>query len=120
MQESGISAAEALSLLELAETTSRAQALPDLAESFLHGLERLVQTPAAVLYLEAPAPPDQTFFQTGLPPETVPIVRRQCAAQFHPNPGMAKLQPVPIPLSHSTEAHLCLSLLHRVSRIKGI
>ena len=49
MQESEISAAEVLSLLDLAETASRAQDLPDLAEFFLHSLERLVHTPAAVL-----------------------------------------------------------------------
>jgi hypothetical protein len=109
MQTSEISAAEALSLLDLAETASRAQGLPDLAESFLHGLERLVQTPAAVLYLEDPALPAHTFFQTGLPPETVPIVQRQCAAQFHADPGKANLQPVLIPLSHSADAHLSLS-----------
>ena len=81
MQESEISAAEALSLIDLAELASRAQALPDLAESFLRSLGRLVHTPAAVLYLEDPALPAHTFFQTGLPPETVPIARRSvCGA----------------------------------------
>ena len=120
MLESEISAAEALSLLELAETASRAQALPDLAESFLHSLERLVHTPAAVLYLEHPALPGHTFFQTGLPPEAVPIVRRQCAAQFHPDPGKVDLQPVPIPLSHSADAHLSLSPLHGPEKVPGL
>ena len=120
MLESEISAAEALSLLDLAETLYRAQALPDLAESFLHGLGRLVQTPAAVLYLKDPALPAQTFFQTGLPPETVPIVRRQCAAQFRADPGMANLQPVPIPLSHSADAHLCLSPLLGPKKVPGL
>ena len=120
MQTSEISAAEALSLLNLAETASRAQGLPDLAESFLHGLERLVQTPAAVLYLEDPALAGQTFFQTGLPPETVPMVRRQCAAQFHAEPGKADLQPVPIPLSHAAEAHLSLSPLHGPKKVPGL
>jgi len=120
MQESEISAAEALSLLDLAETASRAQALPDLAESFLHGLERLVHTPAAVLYLEDPALPDHTFFQTGLPPETVPIVRRQCAAQFHADPGKGNLQPVPVPLNPSADAHLSLSPLPGPKRVMGL
>ena len=120
MQTSEISAAEALSLLDLAETASRAQGLPDLAESFLHGLERLVHTPAAVLYLEAPALPGQSFFQTGLPPETVPIVRRQCAAQFHAEPGKADLQPVPIPLNHAAEAHLSLFPLHGPKKVPGL
>ncbi|HLD46804.1 MAG TPA: hypothetical protein VJA64_03210, partial [Desulfobaccales bacterium] len=120
MQESGISAAEALSLLELAQTASRAQALPDLAESFLHSLERLVHTPAAVLYLADPAPPDQTFFQKGLPPETVPIVRSQCAAQFQSDPTNAKLQSVLIPLIHSKEARLSLSPLHGPQKVPGL
>ena len=120
MQESGISAAEALSLLELAQTASRAQALPDLAESFLHSLERLVHTPAAVLYLADPAPPDQTFFQKGLSPETVPIVRSQCAAQFQSDPTNAKLQSVLIPLNHSKEARLFLSPLHGPQKVPGL
>ena len=120
MQDSEISAAEALSLLNLAETASRAQALPDLAESFLHSLERLIHTPAAVLYLEDPALPDQAFFQTGLPPETVPMVRSQCAAQFHADSGKANLQPVPIPLSHSADTHLSLYPLHGPKKVPGL
>jgi hypothetical protein len=120
MQTSEISAAAALSLLDLAETASRAQALPDLAETFLHGLEKLVQTPAAVLYLEDPALPAQTFFQTGLPPETVPLVQRQCAAQFHAAPGQASLQPVPIPLGQSAEAQLSLSPLYGPTKVPGL
>ena len=94
MPDSGISEAEALYLLDLAETAFRAQDLAELAESFLRGLARLKQTAAAVLYLEDPRLPGNSFFQTGLPAEAVPGVRSQCAAQFHPEPGKANLQPV--------------------------
>ena len=62
-----ISAAEALYLLDLAEMASRAQDLPELAESFLHGLARLIQTPAAILYLEAPASAGPFLLSDGAP-----------------------------------------------------
>lgn len=93
MPDSGISEAEALYLLDLAEMTFRAPDLPGMAESFLRGLARLKQAAAAVLYLENPHLPGNSFFQTGLPADTVPRVRSQCAAQFHPEPGKANLQP---------------------------
>jgi hypothetical protein len=120
MHGSKLSAAEALSLLDLAETASREQALPDLAESFLHSLERLVRTPAAVLYLEDPALPAHTFFQMGLPPEAVPILQRQCVAQFHPVPGKANLQPVPVALNSSADAYLSLSPLPGPKKVMGL
>jgi hypothetical protein len=120
MQESEISAAEALSLIDLTETASRAQTLPELAELLLHSLEKSLHTPAAVLYLEDPALHDQAFFQTGLPPETVDLVRSQCAAQFHADLGKADLQPVPIPLSHSADTHLFLYPLHGPQKVPGL
>ena len=64
-----ISAAEALYLLDLAETAFPAQALPELAESFLHRLARLIHTPAAVLYLEDPALPPIPSFRWGSRPK---------------------------------------------------
>jgi hypothetical protein len=112
MPDSGISEAEALYLLDLAETTFRAQDLAELAESFLRGLARLKQTAAAVLYLEDPRLPGHSFFQMGLPAEAVPGVRSQCAAQFHPEPGKANLQPVAVSLGPATDIHLSLSPLH--------
>jgi len=120
MQESEISAAEALYLLDLAETTFRAQDFPNLAESFLGSLARLIQTPSAILYLEDPVLPADCFFQMGLPPEAVPIVRRQCVAQFHPDPGKANLQPVPVALSPSADAHLSLSPLPGPKKAMGL
>ena len=98
MHDAGISAAEALYLIDLAETSFRAHDLSELSESFLHGLAKLIKTPAAVLYLETPALPANAFFQMGLLPEAAPRVQSQCAAQFHPEPGRADLQPVPAPL----------------------
>ena len=66
MHGSELSAAEALYLLDLAETTFRAPDLPNLAESFLGSLARLIQTPSAILYLRDPALPADSFFQMGL------------------------------------------------------
>ena len=120
MHGSELSAAEALYLLDLAETMFRAQDLPNLAESFLGGLARLIHTPSAVLYLEDQVLPADSFFQMGLPPETVPIVRRQCAAQFHPDPGKADLQPVPVPLNPTADAHLSLSPLPGPKKVMGL
>jgi hypothetical protein len=115
-----ISAAEALYLLDLGEKMVRAQELPELAESFLHSLARLIQTPAAIIYLEDPGLPANFFFQVGLPPETVPIVRSQCVGQFSADPGKANLQPVPIPLTSSDEAHLSLYPLHGPKKVPGL
>jgi len=115
-----ISAAEALYLLDLGEMAFRAQDLPELAESFLRSLARLIQTPAAILYLEAPALQANSFFQVGLAPEAVPIVRRQCAAQFNADPGKTNLQPVPVPLTLSADAHLSLSPLHGPKKVPGL
>ena len=120
MHDAEISAAEALYLVDLAEKSFRAQDLPDLAESFLRSLARLIQTPAAILYLETPALPANSFFQMGLSPEAVPCVQSQCAAQFHPEPGRANLQPVPVPLSPSADAHLSLSPLHGPKKVMGL
>lgn len=115
-----LSAAEALYLLDLAETTLRAQDLPNLAESFLGSLTKLIQTPAAILYLEDQALRFDSFFQTGLRPEAVPIVRSQCVAQFHPDPGKANLQPVPVPLSPSADAYLSLYPLPGRKKLTGL
>jgi GAF domain-containing protein len=120
MSGAELSVAEALYLLDLAETASRAKALPDLAESFLHGLERLVHTPAAVLYLETPALPAHSFFHTGLLSDAVPVVRNQCAIQFHPDTGKANLQPVPAILNSGSEAHLTLFTLHDSQKVIGL
>ncbi|MCX5893208.1 MAG: hypothetical protein NTW80_09600, partial [Deltaproteobacteria bacterium] len=108
MPDSVISEAEVLYLLELTEMAFRAQDLAELAESFLRGLARLKQTAAAVLYLEDPHLPGHAFFQTGLPAEVVPLVRSQCAVQFHPEPGKANLQPVAVSLGPLAEAQLSL------------
>jgi hypothetical protein len=120
MQEAGISAAEALYLLDLAEKSFRAQDLPELAESFLHGLARLIQTPAAILYLEAPALPANSFFQMGLLPEAVPGVQSRCAAQFHPDQGRADLKPVQVPGRDGADAHLSLSPLRGPTQVMGL
>jgi hypothetical protein len=120
MPDAEISAAEALYLLDLAEILSRAHDLPELTGSFLHGLARLIQTPAAILYLETPALPANSFFQMGLSPEAVPSVRSQCAAQFHPEPGRADLQPVPIPRRDTAAAHLSLFPLQGPTKVMGL
>jgi hypothetical protein len=120
MPDAEISAAEALYLLDLAEMLSRAQDLPELTESFLHGLARLIQTPAAILYLEAPALPANSFFQMGLLPEAVPSVQSQCAAQFHPEPGRADLQPIPVLRGGAADAHLALSPLQGPTKAMGL
>jgi hypothetical protein len=120
MHGSEISAAEALHLLELAEMTVRAQNLPEMAETFLRSLVRLMQTPAAILYLEDPHLPANSFFQTGLWSEVVPRVRSQCAAQFHPDPGKTNLQPVPVPLNPAMDAHLSLFPLHGPKKVMGL
>jgi hypothetical protein len=118
MHDSAISATEALYLLDLAEMSFRSPNLPEFADTFLRGLARLIQAPAAVLYLEDPALNGNSFFQMGLPPEAVPIVRSQCAAQFHPEPGKANLQPVP--LGPAAEACLHLSSLPGPKKVMGL
>jgi len=123
MQDSEISAAQALHLLNLAELALRAQDLPELAEvaeSFLCGLAKLIQTPAAILYLDNPHLPVNPFLQVGLLPEAVPIVRNQCAVQFHPDPGKTNLQPVLIPLNSAPHDHLSLFPLHNGAKVMGL
>jgi hypothetical protein len=120
MPESGISAAEALYLLELEEMAFRAQELSELAETFLRGLARLVHTPAAILYLADPDLSGNFFFQMGLPSEALPMVKNQCADQFHPEPGKANLQAVPVSLSSGVEAHLSLSPLQDHKKMMGL
>lgn len=120
MFDSEISAAEALCLLDLAEMAFRAQSLSGLAESFLLSLARMILSPAAILYLEDSHLPANAFFQMGLPPEAVPSVRSQCAAQFRPEPGKANLQPVPVPLSLDAEALLSLFSLHDRTKAMGL
>ena len=118
MSGSEISAAEALYLIDLAEMTARAHSFPELAEAFLPGLARLIQTPAAIIFLQDPNLTTHSFFQTGLHCEDP--VRIQCAAQFHPDPGMADLTPVPAPLKSGAEAHLSLLPLHGSPKVMGL
>jgi hypothetical protein len=120
MPESEISAAEALYLLDLEEMAFRVQDLSELAETFLRGLARLIHTPAAILYLEDSNLPANSFFQIGLPSEAVPIVKGQCADRFHPEPGKANLQAVPVSLNPGVEAHLSLSPLQDHKKIMGL
>src|SRR4030067_2066938 len=91
-----------------------------MAETSLGSLARLMQTPAAILYLEDPHLPANSFFQTGLWSEVVPRVRSQCAAQFHPDAGKTNLQPVPVPLNPTGEAHLSLFPLHGPKKVMGL
>ena len=119
MQESLISPTEALYLIEIAETAFRAHDLPELTESFLHSLARMIHTPAAILYLEDSALPANSFFQMGLGAEAITPVQSRCAAQFHPEPGRADLQPVPVPLN-STAAHLSLYPLPGPKQVIGL
>ncbi len=115
-----ISAAEALYLVDLAETAARGQSLPELAEAFLPGLAKLIQTPAAILYLPDLNHSGDSFFQTGLLADAVPAVRSQCAVQFHPEPGMANLQAVPATLRTSVAAQLALVPLHHAKKTIGL
>jgi hypothetical protein len=120
MPESEISAAEALYLLELGEMACQAHDLSELSEIFLRGLARLIHTPAAILYLEDGSLPANSFFQMGLPPEAVPLVKSQCADQFHPELGRANLQAVPVSLDSGVEAHLSLSPIHDSKKVMGL
>jgi hypothetical protein len=114
-----ISAADALYLIELAETAFRAHDLPALSESFLSGLARLIHAPAAVLYLDEPSLSTDSFYHLGLSSEVAPLVKSQCARQFHPEPGRADLQPVPAPLNPAA-AHLSLSPLPGPKKVMGL
>jgi hypothetical protein len=120
MPDSEISASEALSLVDLAEVIFRGQGLSGLAESFLHSLARLTLSPAAVLYLEDPHLPPNTFFQMGLPPEAVPTVISRCANQFLPEPGKSNLQPVPVSLNNEAQDHLSMYSLHDSTKAVGL
>jgi GAF domain len=120
MPDSGISEAEALYLLELAEVPCRAQDLTGLAESFLGSLARFKQSAAAVLYLDDPHLHGSAFFQLGLPAAAVPGVQSQCAARFHPEPGKANLQPVSVSLGPAADMHLCLFPLRGPKKNLGL
>jgi hypothetical protein len=120
MPDTVISATQALCLLDLAEVAYGAQDLPGLAESFLHGLTRLIPTPAGILYLEDPNLPVNAFVHLGLRPEAVPLVHHQCAARFHPEPGKANLQPVPISLDSTVNGHLSLFPLQGPGTLLGL
>jgi hypothetical protein len=120
MLDSEISAAEALYLLDLVGMAFRTQDLSELVEPFLRGLARLIQSSAAILYLEDPLLPGNSFFQMGLPAEAVPIVRGKCATQFHPEPEKANLQSVLVSLSPSADAHLSLFPLQGPKKVMGL
>lgn len=120
MLEAEIPGAEALNLLELVEVALGARNLPELAEFFLHSLPKLINTPAAVLYLEDLPPRGHAFFQTGLQPGAVPRVRTLCAAQFHPEPGRAGLEPVAVPLAPGADTQLSLIPLQVSTKVKGL
>jgi hypothetical protein len=120
MPDPEISASEALHLLDLAEGVFQAHGLSGLAESFLHSLARLILSPAAMLYLEDPHLPPQTFFQMGLPPEAVSTVINRCAAQFHAERSKANLQPLPVPLSGEALSRLSLFSLDDAAKAMGL
>ncbi len=120
MSDSEITASEARQLLDMAEAVFRAPGLSGLAESFLHNLAKLTLSPAAILYLEDPHLPPNTFFQLGLPPEVVPTVISRCGALFHPEPGQANLPPVPVPLSGEAQSQLSLFPLHDQIKAVGL
>jgi hypothetical protein len=120
MPDSGISAAEANYLLDMAEKAFRAQDLSELAESFLRHLTSLVHTPAAFLYLENHNLPSNSFFHMGLPAEALPLVKNQCAEQFHPEPGRANLRPVPVSLHPGVETQLSLFPLQDPKKVMGL
>ena len=120
MSSAEISAAEALYLLELAELAVRAHNFSELAETFLPGLVRMIQAPAASLFLQDQNLSTHSFFQTGLLPEAVPGVTNKCAIQFHPEPGKANLQPVPAPLHSGSAAQLTLFPLNGSQKVMGL
>jgi GAF domain-containing protein len=120
MLESEISAADAFCLLELAEMTFRTSDISELAGVFLNNLARMISTPAAVLYLEDPHLPPHAFFQVGLLPEAVPNIKDQCAARFHPEPGKANLQPIPLTSSPKSGSQLSLFPLHGHEKAIGL
>lgn len=120
MSSAEISAAEALYLIDLAAQTVRANTFPELAEVFLPGLARLIKTPAAGLFLQDMNQTPHSFFQTGLLGEAVPVIKNQCASQFHPDPGMADLTPVPAPLHSGAQAQLTLFPLNSSQKTMGL
>ena len=109
MPSSEISAAEALYLIDLADHTVRAHSLAEMAEAFLPGLVRLIQTPAACLFLQDLNLSAPSFFHTGLLAEAVPIITKHCTLQFHPEPGKSNLQPLPAPLHSGMKPDLDLA-----------
>ncbi|RJR35223.1 MAG: hypothetical protein C4567_14865, partial [Deltaproteobacteria bacterium] len=120
MPDPEISAATAFNLLGLVEEMMQASDLPELAQSFLKSLPRLLDTPAAVLYLEDLPPNGNTFFHTGLLPAAVPLVRSRCAARFHPEPGLANLEPVAAPLAPGVDAYISLFPLNGSEKVIGL
>ncbi len=120
MSGSEISAAEALYLIDLADHTIRTNSLQEMAEAFLPGLVKLIQTPAACLFLQDPNQSHQPFFHTGLLADAVPAVTKRCSLQFHPEPGKSNLQPVPTPLHSGTEAQLKLFPLNGSQKVLGL
>jgi hypothetical protein len=120
MSDAQISAADAVYLLDLAERVFQTSDISEVAESFLHGLARLIKTPATILYLEDPRLPGNSFFQLGLPSEAVPCVRSQCAAQFHADLDKATLPPLPVSMSLAAPMHLSLFPLQTPKKVIGL
>jgi GAF domain len=90
-------------LVLLAEAAISPQDVAQLAEVFLEGLVKIIEAPAALLYIGDARLSLTTFYQVGLPPEAAPVVQEACAGEFcrlpegRPPPGPLQLSLPPLP-----------------------
>lgn len=77
--------------------------IAQLAGTFLQGLTKILEAPAALLYLGDVRLASSRFFQVGLPPEEAPVFQEACAEAFcrvpqgRSLPGPLHLAQAPLP-----------------------
>jgi hypothetical protein len=86
------SADEALALLDLAGLVFETRCADDLAGSLLPAIARLMQSPAAFLYVADPRLPAPCLLAHGVVSQAIPEIERLCAEQFEQLAGRGTSQ----------------------------
>jgi len=110
---------EGAHLLELTEVAIQAEDLEGLAQRVLPVLMRVMGTTGAILCLEEPRPPFHTLFATGMPTDTLSLIKRICIEHFQQIPIRQDARPIMVPLAPQDASHLVLFSLIRQTRPLG-
>ncbi len=111
---------EALHLVELAETAVAAQSLPELADSILPGLTKIMHSPAALLYLKDPPLHLSPLFISGLPTPSAPTLEKLLAQELNQLEGHSRVKRVPVSLPAQDLTLLALFPLKNQHRYLGL